>query len=172
MTLHRISKLVAITTVGALGLVACGSSGDEASSQVVDRQAALFPLGTEICVSRDASAGPMTVTFRNSANSIGNGPFSLDYIQCGETKNSATPEVLRLDVADSNDTAVLYMGAGNPEIGYPKMTVKYLIDGKSDTHSFNVGETFTYNVGPYSVKVERRPDTDTAKSLYAVVSRQ
>jgi len=171
MNLRRPWKVTVVSTISALGLVACGSQQDEASPQSVDRQAAPGLLSTEVCVSRDSSAGPMTITFNNSAKSIGNGPFNLDFIQCGETVRSAAPEVLKLYIADSIETEVLYMGAANPELGYPKMTVKSLAEGASDTHTFNVGETYTYNVGPYSVKVERRPDTGTAKSLYAVVSR-
>lgn len=163
------ARLAIITTLAALALVACSS--DEVATEGVDRQAGIIPLSTEICLSRQASAGPMTVTFTNNSTSRGNGPFNLDYVQCGESERSATPVVLRLNVADSNGTDVIYIGAGNPEIGYPKMTVKSIIDNISNTHSFSEGETYVYNVGPYSVEVERYPDTETAKSFRVWVSR-
>jgi hypothetical protein len=167
-----IARLTITATVAALGLVACSSSADEASSEDVDRQAGfLIPLVTEVCLSREASAGPMNVTFTNNATSRGNGPFTLDYVQCGRSERSATPVVLRLNIADSSGTDVLYIGAANPEIGYPKMTVKSLADGTSVTHTFSDGESFTYNVGPYSVEVERQPDSEDAKSLRVWVSR-
>lgn len=171
MTLRRLPLLAIVGTITVLGLVACSSSDNQASSEDVERQARLYTLSTEICVSREANAGPMTVTFRNSSKSQGNGPFNLDYLQCGETSESDAHEVLRLDIADASGTKVLYMGAANPELGYPKMTVESLVDKGKDTHTFKEGESYTYNVGPYSVKVERQPDTATAKSLRVWVSK-
>lgn len=171
MNLRRLPVIAIVSTIAALGLFGCSSSADETSSGEVDRQAGRYILSTEICVSREANAGPMSVTFRNSASSQGNGPFSLDYVQCGETRESASPEVLRLDIADASGTKVLYMGAVNPEIGYPKMTVESVVDGAKNTHTFSEGESYTYNVGPYSVEVERQPDTATAKSLRVWVSK-
>lgn len=175
MIMRRIPPLIALVTVAAFGLVACGSGGDETSAENVDRQASLSVLSAEICVSRESSAGPMTVTFRNSIRPGGNGPFNLDYIQCGEHSEargrSANP-ILRLDIADATGTNVLYMSAQNPEIGYPAVRVASWPDGEIDqTYEFAVGETFTYDMGEYSVRVERQPDTDTAKSFRAWVSR-
>lgn len=171
MARRNASQLIVVTTFAVLGLVACGSGEEGASSEAVDREASLGPLATEVCVSREANAGPMSITFRNSAKSQGNGPFNLDYVQCGETRKSATPEVLRLDIADASGTQVLYIGAVNPELGYPKMTVTSVAGNISDTQTFSSGETHTYNVGPYSVRVERQPDTQTAKSLRVWVER-
>ena len=166
MTMVRNSLLLALTTIATLGLVACGSSGQDESSEGVDRQAFYQIRGTEVCVSREASAGPMTVTFQNSVSSQGNGPFSLDYVQCG-----VNSRVLRLDLADAEGQKVLYIGAGNPEIGYPQMTVKSVLDNQSETHSFGEGEAYTYIVGSYSVRVERQPDAEETKSLRVWVSR-
>lgn len=166
MSSYRATKVLVVTAAAALGLVACASSAEEASSENVDRQAFYQVRGTEVCISREASAGPMTVTFQNNVSSLGNGPHNLDYVQCGV--NSL---VVRLDVFDDGGEKVLYIGAGNPEIGYPQVNVKSVIDNKSETHSFSNGESYTYNVGSYSVRVERQPDAEETKSFRVWVSR-
>lgn len=166
MKFRNISQLIAVTTLTALSLVACGSNGQDESSEGVDRQAFYQVRGTEVCISREASTGPMTVTFQNNVSSLGNGPHRLDYIQCG--KNS---EVIRLDVFDEGGSKVLYIGAGNPEIGYPQLNVRSFINNKSETHSFSDNETYTYAMGAYSVRVERQPDTEETKSFRVWVSR-
>ena len=169
MTRRKISYVTAATTltaVAALGLVGCGSNGQQDANEGVDRQAFYDVRGTEVCVSRESNAGPMTVTFQNSTSSWGNGPHNLDYVQCGEN-----PENIRLDVTDGGGQQVLYIGAGNPEIGSPKMTVRSVVDNKSETNSFSEGEIYTYNVGPYSVRVERQPDSTEVKTFRVWVSR-
>lgn len=166
MPRRNLARLIALTTVAAVGFVACGNSEEEASSEAVDRQAFYQVRGTEVCISREANAGPMTVTFQNNVSSRGNGPFNLDYVQCGV--NSL---VLRLDVTDAEGQNVLYIGAGNPEIGYPQMTVKSLLDNQSKAHSFSDGESYTYTVGSYSVRVERQPDAEETKSFRVWVGR-
>lgn len=158
-----------MATLATLSLVSCGSASEESSTLAVGREAGIAPPRVaELCVSRDANAGPMTVTFRNSEKSIGNGPFNLDYVQCGESPKNGP---LRLDIHDAEGTRVLFMGAMNVNFGYPFMTVKSVIEGVDETHDFSEGETHTFNVGPYSVRVERQPDTETAKNFRAWVGR-
>lgn len=169
MTRRKISYVTAaavLTAIAALGLVGCGPNGQRDANEGVDRQAFWDVRGTEVCVSRESNAGPMTVTFQNSTSSWGNGPHNLDFVQCGEN-----PEIAKLDVTDAGGQQVLYIGAGNPEVGYPQMTVKSLVDNKSETHTFNKGENYTYNVGPYSVRVQRQPDGTEVKSFRVWVSR-
>lgn len=169
MSLGRITKLLAVTTLATLGLVACGSNAENAPTEVTSRQAGMAPpLNVELCVSREASAGPMTVTFRNSESSYGNGPFTLDYVQCGESPMSG---LLRLDINDAEGTRVIYMGAQNVNIGYPRVNVKSVIEGVDENHTFDEGEMYTFEFGMFSVRVERQPDTDTSKSFRAWVSR-
>ena len=153
MKLRNISQLIAVTTLTDLSLVACGSNGQEDSSEGVERQAFYQVRGTEVCISREAITDPMTVTFQNGVSLHGNGPFSLDYVQCG--KNS---EVIRLDVFD--------------EVGYPQLNVRSFIDNqRSEAHSFGDAEISTYAMGSYSVRVERQPDAEETKSFRVWGSR-
>ena len=169
MSLGRITKLLAVTTLATLGLVACGSNAENAPTEVTSRQAGMAPpRNVELCVSREASAGPMTVTFRNSESSYGNGPFTLDYVQCGESPMSG---LLRLDINDAEGTRVIYMAAQNVNIGYPLMNIKSVTEGVDETYTFNEGEIHNFEFGLFSVRVERQPDTDTSKSFRAWVSR-
>lgn len=166
MIRREISQVIAVTAIAALGLVGCGSNGQQDAYDGVDRQAFYTVSGTEVCVSRESNAGPMNATFQNSTSSWGNGPHNLDFVQCGENS-----EVLKLDVTDVGGQKVLYIGAANPELGFPQMTVKSLVDNKSETRKFSEGETYTYNVGPYSVRVQRQPDGKEVKSFRVWVSR-
>lgn len=166
MMRRNISKLMAATTIAAVGLVGCGSNVQEASSEGVDRQA-FASKGIEVCLSREDSAGPVTVTFQNSTLRQGNGPFNLDYEQCGRADGSS----LDLDIADASGKKVLNILAGNPSVGYPNMHVHALVERFDDSHSFSDGETYTCDIDPYSLRVERRSDTDTSKSFRVWVSR-
>jgi hypothetical protein len=166
MTRRNITQVMAITAIAALGLVGCGSNGQEASSEDVDRQA-FASRGVEVCISREANAGPMTATFLNSSLSQGNGPFNLDYVQCGRTEGTS----LDFDIADASNKKVLNILAENPSVGSPDMTVTALVERLYDSHSFSSGESYTYNVGPYSVRVQRQSDTETSKFFRVWVSR-
>lgn len=169
MKLRNISQLIAVTTLTTLSLVACGSSAEESSTEAVGREAGIAPpRNVKLCVSREANAGPMTVTFQNSESSAGNGPFNLDYGQCGESPINGA---LRLDIYDAEGTRVLFMAAMNMNIGYPEASVSYVVDRVGYVHAFSEGETHTFNVGPYSVRVQRQTDSDTAKNFIAWVSR-
>lgn len=174
MSQRRLSKLPVITTfavLALLGLVACGSAAEETSTETVDRQAGIAPPRVaELCVSREANAGPMTVTFRNSELPQGNGPFNLDYVQCGESPINGP---LRMNINDSEGNWVLYMAAMNVNIGYPSVNVQFIDNGKGvgETFNFSEGETHVFNVAPYSVRVERQPDTEKAKIFRAWISK-
>jgi hypothetical protein len=50
-------------------------------------------------------------------------------------------------------------------VSYPKMTVRSDPDNIAVTHLCSEGESYTYNVDPYSVQVERHGVKATAKSI-------
>lgn len=174
MSQRRLLRLPAITTfavLALLGLVACGSAAEETSTETVDRQAGMAPdRVAKLCLYREANAGPMTVNFLNSELPQGNGPFNLDYVQCGESPINGP---IRMKIMDSQGNTVLYMQAMNVNIGYPAVYVKFLDKekGVGESFDFSEGETHDFNVGPYSVRVERQNDTDKAKNFYASISK-
>ena len=164
-----------------LGLSACRSGADEPSVSAVDRQA--FGLrDVEMCISREASAGPMTVTWRGvkpkasveldaspvpeSQRSPDEGPFTLDYVSC---RTSSSPRGLH--VADANGTRVLWVGASNPSANYPAVTVESLVDGTDEVHGFSEGESYTFDAGGYAVRVKREEDSSDSKHFRIWVGR-
>lgn len=158
------------------GLTACGSDGSdgadaEADPTVEDRQAFYSVRGTEICVGDGTYQNEMTLKFENSTNANGNGPFPLHGGWCGS--NSL---VIKGNVYDGAGSRIIYIGAGNPEIGYPQVTVTCRPDSKSDpryvstTHKFDDGETFSFPCDPYKVDVERESDSPEQKHFRVMVN--
>ena len=160
MNLRRFARLATITTAAVLGLSGCGSQGDAAAPAEVNRQASGSIFGEKefsVCISRTLKAGPLTVTFRNSIDSWGNGPFDLTSVQCG-----SSGRYLSLDVSDSTGERVLYIGGENPVIGYPSLKVRSTLDPtKWDENTFSVNQTHIYAAGGYLVKVTRQEDQET-----------
>lgn len=177
--MRHLGVLVAVVAI-VMGLAGCGSGGSGSSASTpsvddtsADRQAAfLIPLSTEVCLRDGTYEFTMTTKFRNNQNSNGNGPFPLHGGWCGQNA-----EVLRADLYDADGTNVLYVGAGNPELGYPKMTVTCRPGAKSDPgyrsedHSFKDGESYTFACKEYKVVVVRQSDTDTLKRFDVEVRR-
>jgi len=81
-------------------------------------------------------------------------------------------------IYEPDGSRLLSIGAGNPEIGKPKVTFKCRPDATSDpnstpeTHSFAEGETYSFTCNPYRVEATREPDSEELEDFTAMVTRR
>lgn len=172
MISRRRPTFIVVLLVTLLGLTACGSSTEEASSDGVDREAASSTKGVKVCVSSEPGASPMDVQFIIAESDAALGPFSLNSEQCAETKPADRDTDVFVSVSDSaGGGSSFLLRAWNPGIGYPFVTVSERDGSKATETKFSVGEEQVISFPPYKIRVTRLNDTNTAKSFQVKVGR-
>ena len=163
-------SFIVVLLVSLLGLTACGSSTDEATSGGVEREAASSTKGVRVCVSSEPGAGPMDVQFIIAESDAALGPFNLDSEQCAETKPADRDTDVFVNVSDSAGSGSSFLlRAWNPGIGYPFVTVSERDGSKATEKKFSVGEEQVISFPPYTIRVKRLDDTNTVKSFQVKV---
>ena len=182
MKLHKtlLSPLVAALVLLSVG--ACGSSEEvaaPANRQAAGEESESTVMTTTLCISSAASAGPMTVQFRNNVANVGT---NLEYMQCGRTKEVEfrLRTTLVADIFDSSGNKVMQLRGSNPQLGYPFVEVLTRVvtriepstgitydfsDGEKFEHEYSVGEGKTYSIDGYSVEIQRFPDDENSKQF-------
>lgn len=165
MKLHKILLSPLVAALVLLGVGACGSSEEvaaPANRQAADAASESTLMTTTLCISSAASAGPMTVQFRNNVANVGT---NLEYMQCGRTEEVEFRfrTTLIADIFDSSGNKVMTLHASNPQLEYPFVAV--FGGGKEYEYGYSVGQGKTYSIDGYSVEIQRFPDDENSKQF-------